>query len=55
MQTRFAALDPGEFALPRAIAQETLSPALVIDLARVRENVRRVLRATGGPRAGAPT
>ncbi len=48
MQTRFTELDPRDFALPPALQAKALSPALVVVLDHVRENVRRMLAYTGG-------
>ena len=42
-----ARLDPASYALPPELAARLVSPALVIDLARVRRNVERVLAAIG--------
>lgn len=47
--TRFAALDPGDYALPDAVLARTQTPALVVDLDRVRENLRRMLAWVDGP------
>lgn len=46
--TRIADLDPRDFALPRALADELLSPSLVIHLDRVRQNLASMLRYCGG-------
>ncbi|MEW6072854.1 MAG: alanine racemase [Planctomycetota bacterium] len=48
LSTRFAALDPREYALPDGLADRLLTPALVVHLDRVRENVRRVIALAGG-------
>ncbi len=45
---RFHDLDPAPYALPGELLQRTLSPALVVYVERVRENLRRVLACTGG-------
>ena len=42
-------MTPDTHALPPDVAARTLSPALVVHLDRVRENLRRVLAHTGGP------
>ncbi len=43
MPLRFDSLAPGDFGLPAAIAERVMSPALVIRLDRVRQNLARVL------------
>jgi len=53
-ETRFRALDAGAYALPPGVGARTLTPALVVDLDRVHENVRRVLVHTGGPERWRP-
>jgi D-serine deaminase-like pyridoxal phosphate-dependent protein len=45
----FAGLALADYELPAAVVERTLSPALVIHLERVRENVRRVIARAGGP------
>lgn len=52
--SRFASLDPGTYALPPEVVEQTLTPALVVDLRRVRANLRRVLALTGGPERWRP-
>lgn len=44
-----SSVNPDPHALPPDVAARTLSPALVVHLDRVRENLRRVLALTGGP------
>lgn len=44
----FDQLDVAAYALPPALAAETLTPALVVHLDRVRDNVRRVIELLGG-------
>jgi len=46
--SRFADLREADYALPDELLARTLSPALVVDLDRVRENVRRVVAYAGG-------
>ncbi len=46
--TRFARLDPRAFALPAELASRLLTPALVVHLDHVRENLRRVIARAGG-------
>ena len=48
MPSRFEGLDPADYELPMEVRERTLSPALVVYLDRVRENVRRVLEYVGG-------
>ena len=54
METRFAQLDAAAWALPEAVVARTQTPALVVYLPRVRENVRRVLDLAGGPERWRP-
>ena len=49
MALPFADLDPAAYALPTALTERLLSPALVVWLDRVRANVTRMLAHTGGP------
>lgn len=46
--TRFEALDPSGYELPPATLARLLSPALVVHLDRVRENLARVIALLGG-------
>lgn len=46
--TRFRDLDPASYELPEQLLGRVLSPALVVYLERVRENVRRVIAYAGG-------
>ncbi len=46
--SRLAALDPAPYVLADDVLDATLSPALVVHLDRVRENLRRVIAAAGG-------
>jgi D-serine deaminase-like pyridoxal phosphate-dependent protein len=50
----FARLDAARYALPEAELARLFSPALVIHLDLVRENLRRVLALTGGPERWRP-
>lgn len=45
--TRFEALDPAVYALPPEILERTLSPALIVYLDEVRENLRRMIAHAG--------
>ncbi len=47
--TRLLDLDPADYALPRATRDKLLSPALIVHLDRVRENVALILSHTGSP------
>jgi len=47
--TRFRDLDPAEYALPARTREKLLSPALVVYLDKVRENVQRILAYAGTP------
>jgi len=49
MTSRFDALPPGHLGLPPELVAELQSPALIISLDHVRENVRRVLAIVGDP------
>ncbi len=51
---RLASLDPADYALPAEVRDQLLSPALVIYLDRVRDNVRTVLALTRGPERWRP-
>jgi D-serine deaminase-like pyridoxal phosphate-dependent protein len=44
----FDRLDPAAYALPRSLAAELQSPALILHRDRVRENLRRVIALCGG-------
>ena len=46
--TWFPDVDPEEWALPDGLASHVITPALVIDLKKVRQNVAAVKRALGG-------
>lgn len=46
--TWFPEVDPEEWALPDGLASQVITPALVIDLKKVRQNVAAVKRALGG-------
>ena len=46
--TWFPDVDPEEWALPDGLASHVITPALVIDLKKVRRNVAAVKRALGG-------
>jgi len=46
--TRLLDLDPRDFALPPGLEERLLSPALIVHLDHVRENVGRVLAHAGG-------
>ena len=46
--TWFPDVDPDEWALPDGLASQVITPALVIDLKKVRQNVAAVKRALGG-------
>jgi D-serine deaminase-like pyridoxal phosphate-dependent protein len=46
---RLDSLDPADYALPPDARARLLSPALVVYLDRVRDNLRSVLALTGGP------
>ena len=48
MTAPFADLDPAPYRLPAGVAARLFSPALVVYLDRVRENVRSVLAHVGG-------
>jgi D-serine deaminase-like pyridoxal phosphate-dependent protein len=48
IDSRFQFLDLDEYALPADLLDRVISPALVIHLDRVRENLRRVIAHTGG-------
>ncbi|MCZ6598063.1 MAG: alanine racemase [Planctomycetota bacterium] len=47
--TRFERLEAAEYELPPSLRDEVLSPALVVHLDRVRENLRRVIAHVGDP------
>lgn len=47
ISSRFARLDPADFTPPPELLEQLLSPSLVIDLDRVRENARRVISYAG--------
>lgn len=51
---RIDTLDPADYALPEDVSARLLSPALVIYLDRVRDNLRTVLTHTGGPERWRP-
>lgn len=46
---RLDTIDPADYALPADVRARLLSPALVVYLDRVRDNLRSVLAITGGP------
>lgn len=46
--SRFVELDPGDYALPEPFMCRVLSPALVVYLDHVRENLRRMIDYLGG-------
>ena len=46
--SRFDQLSVGEYALPEDLTDRLLSPALIVYLHRVRENLRRVIGRAGG-------
>ena len=46
--TRFETLRESDYALPDDFARRVLSPALVVHLDKVRDNLRRVIEHTGG-------
>lgn len=46
--SRLADFDPRPFALPPELAERLLTPALLVDLDRVRANVARVIELAGG-------
>ncbi len=46
--TLFDRLDPSSYTLPEDLTSGLMSPALVIYMARVRENIQSVLQAAGG-------
>lgn len=46
---RLDTLLPGDYAIPEDVRARLLSPALVVYLDRVRDNIRSVLAVTGGP------
>lgn len=46
-RSRFGGLQEADYALPPEVLARTPSPALVVHLGRVRENVRRVIAACG--------
>ncbi len=48
MQTRFDRIRPEDYHLPEAWTAKLLSPALVVYLDRVRENIRRTIVLAGG-------
>lgn len=48
INSRFQYLDVDEYALPADLLNRVVSPALVVYLERVRENLRRVIALTGG-------
>ena len=48
MKSRFEELEVERYALPAEVLARTQTPALVVFLEHVRENVRRVLSLTGG-------
>ena len=48
-ESRFEEIDPAVYVLPDATRTRALTPALVVVLDRVRENVRRMLAYTEGP------
>ncbi|MFT4539404.1 MAG: D-serine deaminase-like pyridoxal phosphate-dependent protein [Planctomycetota bacterium] len=49
MKTRFQDLSLESYALPAAIVERTPTPALVVYVKHVRENLKRMLLLTGGP------
>ena len=46
--SRFAQLDPADYAVPEELADELMTPVLVVYLDHVRENLRRVIAHVGG-------
>jgi D-serine deaminase-like pyridoxal phosphate-dependent protein len=48
MQTRFEQIPADEYRLPEAWTRRLLSPALVVYMDRVRENIRRTILLAGG-------
>ncbi len=48
MRTRFEQIRVEDYRLPAAWTAKLLSPALVVYLDRVRENIRRTIALTGG-------
>jgi len=48
IQSRFAQLDPADYAIPQKIQQRLQSPALIVYMDHVRENIRRVIAYCGG-------
>ncbi len=51
---RLVDIDPAAYALPADVRARLLSPALVVYLDRVRDNLRAVLALTGGPERWRP-
>ncbi|MEM7306009.1 MAG: alanine racemase [Planctomycetota bacterium] len=47
--TRFTHLDTGAYALPSGVLERTQTPALVVHLEAVRENLRRMIAYAGSP------
>ena len=48
ISSRFQYLEPGDYGLPADLVDRAISPALVVHLDRLRENLRRVVAHTGG-------
>jgi len=46
--TLFDQLDPSRYALPAELTSQLMSPALIIYMDRVRENIQSILQAAGG-------
>jgi len=54
IETRFSRLAVEDYHLPQDWTRRLCSPSLVVYLDRVRENLRRILDATGGPERWRP-
>jgi len=54
LESRFADLNPADYALPEELRARLLSPALVVWLEHVQENVRRVIAHAGSPERWRP-
>jgi len=54
LATRFETLSEADYALPQDFSRRVLSPALVVHLDKVRDNLARVISHAGGPERWRP-